>query len=215
MKTKYIKKEIADLNNTGSPIVYYRMKRKETLELGDFVKQCHRSNPIFTPSILQGAIMVMCEQLAEDLAKGFNVKIDGIGTFHAKLGLNDYTPGRKMDSFEEGTKKLNAASLGVTGVGFRADKELVRAVNRKCSLERGGEDRLRKSKYTKKERIERAIQYLRKAGFMHVKDYAKLNGLSYTTAYRELNSGLVGSATITSRGSRSAKVYFLKPQMEE
>ena len=214
MKTKYIKKEIADLNNTGSPIVYYRMKRRETLGLGDFIKQCHRSNPIFAPSILQGVIMIVCEQLAEDLANGFNVKIDGIGTFHAKLGLNDYTPGRKMDSFEEGTRKLNAASLGVTGVGFRADKELVRAVNCKCKLERGGEDRLRKSKYTKEERIERAIQYLRRMGVMHVRDYARLNGLSHTTAYRELEHGLVGSATITSRGSKSAKVYFLKPQIE-
>ena len=53
MKTKYIKKEIADLNNTGSPIVYYRMKRRETLGLGDFIKQCHRSNQIFSPSLLQ------------------------------------------------------------------------------------------------------------------------------------------------------------------
>ena len=155
--------------------------------------------------------MVVCEQLADELSKGFNVKIDGLGTFHAKLGLNKFTS-REMDSFEEGTRKLNAASLGVTGVGFRADKELVRAVAVKCKLERGGEDRLRKSKYTKEERIERAIQYLRKAGFMHVKDYAALNGLSYTTAYRELNRGLVGSATITSRGSKSAKVYFLKPE---
>ena len=158
--------------------------------------------------------MVMCEQLADELAKGFNVKIDGIGTFHAKLGLNDDTPGRKMDSFEEDTKKLNAASLGVTGIGFRADKELVRAVDGKCKLERGGEDRLRKSKYTKEERIERAIKYLRKAKFMHVRDYAALNGLSYTTAYHELNHNLVGSATITSRGSKSARIYFLAPETD-
>lgn len=212
MKAKYIKKEIADLNNIGSTMVYYRMKRRETLELEDFIKRCHRFNGMFPTSVLQGAIMIVCEQLADELSKGFNVKIDGLGTFHAKLGLNDYNPGRKMDSFEEGTRKLNAASLGVTGVGFRADKELVRAVAVKCKLERGGEDRLRKSKYTKEERIERAIQYLRKAGFMHVKDYAALNGLSYTTAYRELNRGLVGSATITSRGSKSARIYFLKPE---
>lgn len=211
MKAKYIKKEIADLNNTGSTMVYYRMKRRETLELEDFIKRCHRFNGMFPTSVLQGAIMIVCEQLADELSKGFNVKIDGLGTFHAKLGLNKFTS-REMDSFEEGTRKLNAASLGVTGVGFRADRELVRAVAVKCKLERGGEDRLRKSKYTKEERIERAIQYLRKAGFMHVKDYAALNGLSYTTAYRELNRGLVGSATITSRGSKSARIYFLKPE---
>ena len=86
----------------------------------------------------------------------------------------------------------------------------MRNVACKCKLERGGEDRLRKSKYTKAERIERAIRFLRREGFMHVKDYARLNGLSYSTAYRELNNGLVGeSAVITSRGSKSARIYYL------
>ena len=212
MKTKYIKKEIADLNNTGSPMVYYRMKRRETLELKDFIQQCNRFHRMFTPSVLQGAIMVVCEQLANELANGYNVKIDGLGTFHAKLGLNKYTQGKEMDSFEEGTPKLNAQSLGVTGVGFKADRTLVKAVNSKCSLERGGEDRIRRSKYTKEERIERAILYLRREGFMHVRDYAALNDMSYASAYKELNSDLVGSATITSRGSKSAKIYCLKPE---
>ena len=215
MKARYIKKEIADLNNTGSTMVYYRMQRRETLDYGEFLQRCHNGHRLYGSSILQGAIMVVCEQLAAELAKGNNVKIGGLGTFHAKLGLNKYRPGKKMDSFEEGTPKLNAASLGVTGVGFRADKELVRAVNCNCTLERGGESRLRKSKYTKEERIERAIRYLRKAGVMHVRDYASLNDLSYAGAYNELKNDLVGSATITSQGNKSAKVYFLKPEMEE
>lgn len=212
MKAKYIKKEIADLNNTGSTMVYYRMARSETLECGEFLQRCFNGHRLYGPSVLQGAIMVVCEQLATELAKGNNVRIDGLGTFRARLGLNKYKPGKKMDNFEEGTPKLNAASLGVTGVGFKADKGLVRSVNSKCQLERGGEDRLRKSRFTKEERIERAIRYLRREGFMHVREYAELNGLSYSTAYRELQYDLVGSATITSRGSKSAKIYYLKPE---
>ena len=117
-----------------------------------------------------------------------------------------------MDDFEEGTTKRNAMSLGVTGVGFRVDKELVREVDSKCNLERGGESRLRRSKYTKEERIERAIDYLRRNGVMHVRDYAALNDMSYAGAYKELRSELVGSATVTSRGYKSGKVYFLKPE---
>jgi nucleoid DNA-binding protein len=152
----------------------------------------------------------VCEQLATELARGNNVRIDGLGTFHAKLGLNKYTPGRVMDTFEEGTVRRNAMSLGVTGVGYKADKALVIKVAGKCKLERGGEDRIRKSKYTKAERIERAIRFLRREGFMHVRDYASLNGLSYSTAYRELNNGLTGeSAVITSRGSKSARIFYL------
>lgn len=212
MKAKYIKKEMPDLHKTGTHLVYYRMQRNETLEYSEFLERCNSGHRLYAPSLLQGAMMVVCEQLAIELAKGNNVKIGGLGTFHARLGLSKYSPGKKMDSFKEGTKKLNAASLGVTGVGYRADTQLVKAVNRRCELERGGESRLKEPKYTKEERIERAIRYLRREGFMHVKDYAQLNGLSYTTAYRELNMGLVGSATITSRGSKSAKVYFLKPE---
>ena len=166
---------------------------------------------IWIPYLNVGTTVAMYSIPAE-LAKGNNVKIDGLGTFHARLGLSKYRPGKEMDSFEEGTPKLNAASLMVTGVGYRADRELVKAVNIKCELERGGESRLKKPKYTKEERVERAIQYLRREGFMHVKDYARLNGLSYTTAYRELDGGLVGSATITSRGSKSARIFFLKPE---
>lgn len=207
---KYIKKEIADLNGTGSTQVYYRMKRGETLSFGDFIHQCHFYHQLCSPATIQAVMIAVCEQLSTELAKGNNVRIDGLGTFHAKLGLNNYTPGRVMDTFEEGTTKRNAASLGVTGVGYKADKEFVRNVACKCKLERGGEDRLRKSKYTKTERIERAIRFLRRESFMHVKDYARLNGLSYSTAYRELNNGLVGeSAVITSRGSKSARIYYL------
>lgn len=207
---KYIKKEIADLNGTGSTQVYYRMERGETLSFGDFIQECHYYHQLCSPATIQAVVIAVCEQLATELAKGNNVRIDGLGTFHAKLGLNKYKPGRVMDTFEEGTTKLNAASLGVTGVGYKADKALVRNIAGKCKLERGGEDRLRKSKYTKDERVERAIRYLRREGFMHVKDYARLNGLSYSSAYRELGHGLVGeSAVITSRGSKSAKIYYL------
>ena len=35
---KYIKKEIADLNGTGSTQVYYRMERGETLSFGAFIQ---------------------------------------------------------------------------------------------------------------------------------------------------------------------------------
>ena len=117
-----------------------------------------------------------------------------------------------MDDFEEDTTKLNATHLDVTDVGYRADKELVWAANRNCDLERGGESRIRRSRYTKEERIERAIDFLHRKGVMHVRDYAELNDLSYAGAYKELSTRLVGSATIKSSGSRGSKIYYLEPE---
>ena len=86
-------------------------------------------------------------------------------------------------------------------------------IDRNCVLERGGEDRLRKSKFTEEERIERARQYLRKNGFMRVFNYASLTGLSYTTASRELrNIADNPESGIISQGSKSAKIYHLAPE---
>ena len=212
---EYIKKEMPDVHKTGTNLVYYRLKRRETLDFKEFTRRVSKANRLYTPSVIQGVIMAVSSELAYQIAQGHNVKIDGLGTFHAKLGLDKTKSRKEMDTFEEGTMKLNATSLDVTDVAYRADKELVRAADRNCQLERGGEDRLRRSKYTKEERIERAIQYLHRESFMHVRDYAALNDMSYAGAYNELKGDLVGSATITSRGSKSARIYFLKPETRE
>lgn len=206
---KYIKKEIVDLNNTGSTMAYYRMKRSDALEFGEFLQRCHHTHQLYGPSVLHGVLIAVFEQLANELANGNSVKLDGLGTFNAKLGLGQ---GKEMDSFEEGTTRRNAMSIEVKGVSYRVDKELVRRLNSKCHLERGGEDRIRKSKYTIDERIERARRYLRKAGVMHVRDYAALTGLSHTTAYRELRKICGTESGITSRGYKSGMVYFLMPE---
>ena len=208
---QYIKKEMPDVHRTGTNLVYYKLKRWETLDFKEFTRRVCKANSLYTPSVVQGVVMALSSELAYQIAQGYNVTIDGLGTFHAKLGLDKTKSRKEMDDFEVGTTKRNAMSLGVTGVGFRADKELVGEVDAKCRLERGGESRLSRSMYTKEERIERAIRYLRREGVMHVRDYAALNDLSYAGAYKELKGDLVGSATITSRGSKSAKVYFLKP----
>jgi len=212
---QYIKKEMPDVHKTGNNLVYYRLKRWETLDFKEFTHRVWKANRLYTPSVIQGVVMALSSELAYQIAQGHNVKIDGLGTFHAKLGLDENSHRKKMDDFEEGTTKLNATHLDVTDVGYRADKELVWAANRSCDLERGGESRIRRSRYTKEERIERAIDFLHRKGVMHVRDYAELNDLSYAGAYKELSTRLVGSATITSSGSRGSKIYFLKPETGE
>ena len=92
---KYIKKEVADLNGTGSTQVYYRMERRETLSYADFIQHCHYYHQLYSPGVIQGVMSAVCEQLATELAKGNNVRIDGLGTFHAKLGL-DKNSGRTI-----------------------------------------------------------------------------------------------------------------------
>ena len=103
------------------------------------------------------------------------MKLDGIGTFHAKLGvMSDKEP----DAFEEGEQKRNAKSIHVTGVSYKTDPQIVREMRRTCVLEKGGESRIRKPKLTLEERIEKAREFLKKEMFMKVPDYVTLTGLS-------------------------------------
>ena len=207
---KYIKKEIVDLNGKGATQAYYRMKTWRKLETEAFVKRCHDLNSAFSESILKGALAALTQQLAYELANGYSVKLDGLGVFNAKIGL---CKDKEQDDFSEDGTRRNAASLQVTGVSLKVDKELVKAINKDCDLERGDDERLSRQTYTLEQRIERARDFIRKNGYMRSYEYAQLNGLAKSTASRELiritsdpRSG------IRSEGCKSSKVYLLDNQ---
>lgn len=208
---KYIKKEMPDMNGTGEKKAYYKLKTWRKLDFDEFVRRCSSIHRAYGKSVIEGVLVAFCEHLAYEISNGYSVKIDGLGVFTARLGVRK---DKEMDSFEEGATKRNATSIEVIGLNFRADKELIREIDMKCDLERGGEERLRKPRYSPEERIARARQYMRKNGFMHVGNYASLTGLSYTTASRELlRLASDPSSGITCQGRKSSKIYL--PAKEE
>lgn len=204
---QYIKKEMPDMSGTGEKKAYYKLKTWRKLDSDEFVKRCSSIHRAYGKSVIQGVITAVCEHLAYEISNGYSVKIDGLGTFTAKLGVRK---DKEMESFEEGSTKRNALSIEVQGVLFRADKNLISEIDRNCDLERGGEERLRKPKTTLEQRTEKARQFLRKNAFMHVDEYASLTGLSYSTASRELRK-IASDPTsgITSQGRKSGKLYLL------
>ena len=196
MYAKYIKREIPDLNGTGRTQAYYQMELKP-MSFESFVSQCAREGNMEESQIL-AVMSLVSEKLALCMAEGFSVKLDGIGTFNAKLGVRS---DMLQDAFEPGEPSHNAKSIGVTGVAYRADKDLIRTTRHKCVLERGGVSRIKKSKFTLEERIEKARDFLQKNMFMRVPDYMRLTGLSRTTASQELRKLALNPSTgITSRG---------------
>ena len=205
MYAKYIKQEIPDLNGTGTTQAYYRMKLTP-MNHHRFVSLCAREGG-YDESTILGVLSLVSEKLALSMAEGFSVKIDGIGTFNAKLGMMD---GVLQDAFEVGETSHNAKSIMVNGVAYRADNDLVSNTSAKCILERGGVSRLRKSKFTQEERIQKAKDFLDKNDYMNVPDYVKLTGLSRTSASEELRRLADNpSSGITTRGSGSHKLYVL------
>jgi len=205
--TKYVKREMADLNNEGTTQAHYRVKTFGRRTFEEFAEQCTQGSTV-TVSDLTAAVSCLTSELAREIGQGYTVTIDGLGTFGGRLGV---VTGKELDDFEADSEHRNARSLGFTGVTFRVDKRLVRDINNHCfTLERSGESRLMRSPYSAEERVERARQWLETNKLMHVKDYAALNEMSRTTASLELRR-LDSDPTsgITSRGSRSSKVYML------
>ena len=202
---QYIKQEMPNLNGTEEPQVYYRLKTNRNISSKEFVKHISRNDSAVDRGEIEGVLIRIADGLAELLGNGYSVTLDGVGTFKAGLGLKR---DKEMDSFEEDETKRNSRSLQLTSINYRADKTLVREANRRCKLERYGESRLRKSPYTKEQRLQLALEYLDKNSAMRIGDYVQLTGLSRTTATMELKAFRQDPASgITFVGRGSQKVY--------
>ncbi|MBQ8266735.1 MAG: DNA-binding protein [Bacteroides sp.] len=202
---QYIKQEMPNLNGTEEPQVYYRLKTNRNISSKEFVKHISRNDSAVDRGEIEGVLIRIADGLAELLGNGYSVTLDGVGTFKAGLGLKR---DKEMDSFEEDETKRNARSLQLTSINYRADKTLVREANRRCKLERYGESRLRKSPYTKEQRLQFALEFLDKNSAMRIGDYMQLTGLSRTTATMELKAFRQDPASgITFVGRGSQKVY--------
>ena len=202
---KYIKQEMPNLNGTDEPQVYYRLKTDRNISSKEFVEHISRKGSVIDRAEIEGAIMRIADGLAELLGNGYSVTIDGVGVFKAGIGLK---ADKEMDTFDGDETKRNARSLRLTGINYRADKELVKKSNRHCKLERAGESRLHRSPYTQEERLQLALQYLSEHGAMRVAEYMELTGLSRTKAAMELKEFRQdASSGITFIGRGSAKVY--------
>lgn len=205
MSAKYIKQEIPDLNGTGRTQAYYKMKLRP-LTNEQFISICADGSPL-DESTIQSVLTRVSDRLSLYMSQGFSVKLDGIGTFHAKLGMRS---DMLQDAFEEGEPTHNASAIRVTGVSYRADNDLIRGTNLRCILEKEGVSRLRKCPFTLEERIQKAKDFLAKNMFMRVPDYVRLTGLSRTTASIELRKLASNpSSGIISRGRRSQKYHVL------
>lgn len=202
---KYIKQEMNDLSGKGEEKVYYRLQTERNISFNELTQQIEEHHGMMNRGLVKNVMTHVVDTMAELLGNGYSVTIDGLGTFKASIGLEE---DKVMDTFEGDETKRNARSLRLTGINYRADKELIKKSNSHCKLERAGEARLHRSPYTKEERLKLALQYLSEHGAMRVAEYMELTGLSRTKAAMELKEFRQdASSGITFIGRGSAKVY--------
>ena len=202
---KYIKQEMVDLSGKGEEKIYYRLQTERNIDFTELAQQIEQHHGLMNRGLVMNVMSHIVDEMAELLGKGYSVSIDGLGTFRASIGLEK---DKEMDTFDEDDTKRNARSLRLTGINYRADKDLIKKANRHCKLERAGESRLYHTPYTQEERLKQALQYLDEHGAMRVVEYMELTGLSRTKATLELKEFRQDASTgITFLGRGSTKVY--------
>ena len=210
---KYKLQEMPDVHNTGKRKVYPKMVTNRTLSRKEFVKKMQGYHRGISESTTEAVLMDVADMLVEMLSMGYNVNLEGLGTFSLSLGFEDDKP-TEMQSADD---KMTYRKVGVKDINFKASPELIREVKRETDrdLERdmGGVKVIRKQLYSREERIARALEVIEKNGVLTLGDYASINNLSRTSASMELKEITADrTSPIGWMGSGSHKVWVKRKE---
>ena len=211
--TKYKLQEMPDVHNTGKRRVYPKMVTNRTLSRKEFVKKMQGYHRGISESTTEAVLMDVADMLVEMLSMGYNVNLEGIGTFSLSLGFEDDKP-TEMKSEDD---KMAYRKVGVKDINFKASPELLKSVKHETDrdLERdmGGVKVIRKQLYSREERIVRALEVIEANGLITLSDYAYINNLSRTAASMELKEITDDKTSpIGSMGSGSHKVWVKRKE---
>ena len=205
---KYKLQELTDMRNEGKRRVYPKIVTNRTLSRKEFIKRMQGYHRGISESTTEAVLLDVADMLVEMLSMGYNVNLEGIGTFSLSHGFEDDKP-TEMQSEED---KMTYRKVGVKDINFKASPEFVKEVKRETDrdLERdmGGVKVIRKQLYSREERIARALEVIEANGLITLSDYAYINNLSRTAASLELKE-IAHDETVPIRsvGQHSHKVW--------
>ena len=210
---KYKLQELNDLRDEGKRRVYPKMVTNRTLSRKEFVKMMQNYHRGISESTTEAVLTDVVDMLADMLSMGYNVNLEGFGTFSLSLGFEDDKP-TEMQTDDD---LMKYRKVGVKNVNFNSSPEFVKAVKMEtdCDLERemSGVKVIRKQLYSKEERIARALEVIEKNGVLTLGDYASINNLSRTAASMELKELTCDkSSPIDSLGRGSHKVWVKRKE---
>ena len=205
---KYKLQEMSDVHHDGKRKVYPKMVVNRTLSHKEFIDKMQGYHRGISPSTTEAVLMDVEDMLVRMLSMGYNVNLEGLGTFSLSLGFEDDKP-TEMQGDDD---KMAYRKVGVRDVNFKASPDFIQSVKRETDpdLERemSGVKQILKQKYTREERIARALDVIDENGFIGLTDYAYINNLSRTAASLELKEiDSDHDAPIHSVGQHSHKVW--------
>ena len=203
---KFKLQEMNDLNNSGKRIVYPKVENHRTLSTDEVCEKMHTYNPAYSSSLVKTVLDDLSDFMVHMMDMGYNIKLDGLGTFSLSIGFTDDKP-NEMQGDED---KMLYRKVAVKDVNYKVDTELLDKLKRKVELKRveGDVQKIQKSQYSEEERIQRALGVIEKNGYITLTDYAYINGLSRSMASRELKKICEKEVSpIKSSGNGSHKIW--------
>ena len=211
--TKYKLQEMPDVHNIGKRRVYPKIVTNRTLSRKEFIKRMQGYHRGISESTTEAVLLDVADMLVEMLSMGYNVNLEGFGTFSLSLAFEDEKPREILNPDD----KMTYRKVGVKDINFKASPEFIREVKQETDrgLERdmGGVKVIRKQLYSKEERIARALEVIEANGLITLSDYAYINNLSRTAASLELKEITADRPSpIGSMGSGSHKVWVKRKE---
>ena len=210
---KYKLQEMSDMRDEGKRRVYPKMVPYRTLSRKEFIEKMQSYHRDLSQGTIEAVLTDVEDVLVRMLSMGYNVNLEGLGTFSLSLGFEDDKP-TEMQTDDD---MMKYRKVGVKNVNFNSSPEFVKAVKMEtdCDLERvmSGVKVIRKQLYSKEERIARALSVLEKNATITLGDYAYINDMSRTAASLELREITQDpTSPIRSIGRGSHKVWVKRKE---
>ena len=123
---KYKLQEMSDVHHTGKRKVYPKMVANRTLSRKEFIDKMQGYHRGISPSTTEAVLMDVEDMLVRMLSMGYNVNLEGLGTFSLSLGFEDDKP-TEMQGDDD---KMAYRKVGVRNVNFKASPDFIQSVKR-------------------------------------------------------------------------------------
>ena len=201
---KYIMAPMSNRKTADGDVPFYPRVLIEHRTNSEEIAQILSNSTSFTKGDVLGIISALGEVIASELVAGHAVYLDGIGRFSPSLKLKDGV--EPEQEHKEGHR--NANSIEFHSINFRPCKELITTCNLKGDLTRAKIHKSDPMSSTLDDRCHMAVNYIKASGFLKVRDYVDLTGLSRNKASQELRE-LKDAGFLGCRGGGSHVVYIL------
>ena len=182
----YIMQEMPDMHKTGEKKFYPKVRHLSCLS-NDFIMKAFMETTMMKRSAFEGVLRGLPEVMNTYLSLGHSVKIDGFGTFNLILGQ---LSGEEMENTDERNKVCaNLSGVYIKKINFLPEKEWLRNLRRTTELNHvKGYKEMFGAFSTTEERLQIALAYIEKNGYIKLKDYMDRTGLGRRKAEHELDA---------------------------